>query len=148
MNQKDVDRVLLVHYAVKEVSGRGSLEQLKAVCYCLRNRVRAGWGEWIDVIQSADEALCNKPAEHSPIDVSNRAYQRLLHEVDDIYFGKSQDHMTDGSTLEDSLCSRDLPAFYWVFLDRPLSEWFKSNIAKDNENHPNISTMGMMLFFG
>jgi len=148
VNQKDVDRVLLVRYAVQEVGDRGSLEQLKAVCYCLRNRVRAGWGDWIEVIEGANEMRANEPLEPTLIDISNRAYQRLLHDVDDIYFGHSQDRLTDGTSLEDTLCSSERPAFHWIFLDRPMTEWFKDNIAKYKENHPNISSMGLMMFFG
>lgn len=146
MNQKDVDRVLLVRYAVQEVGARGSLEQLKAVCFCLRNRVRAGWGEWIDVIQDADGKRCNEPLEPTLIDLSNRAYQRLLHDVDDIYFGMG--NPSDGYTFEDAICNTDQPAFYWLFLDRPMSDWFKVNISGHPENHPNTCTMGSMLFFG
>jgi hypothetical protein len=29
-----------------------------------------------------------------------------------------------------------------------MTEWFKDNIAKYKENHPNISSMGLMMFFG
>src|ERR1700728_582935 len=105
MTQKDVDRVMLVRYAALEAGPRGSLEQMKAICYCLRNRVRAGWGEWMDVIETADEHRANEPNELVRIDHNGRAYQRLLHEVDDIYFGHSSNY-GDGRTLEDTLCEK------------------------------------------
>lgn len=146
MTQKDVDRVMLVRYAVQEVGPRGSLEQMKSICYCLRNRVRAGWGEWMEVIESADETRANEPTERLPIEASSRSYQRLLHEVDDIYFGHSSD-FSDGATLEDTLCSKERPCFYWMFLDRPIRPWFKDNIATDQKNHPSNATMGLMMFF-
>src|ERR1700679_740104 len=110
MTQKDVDRVMLVRYAVQEAGPRGSLEQMKAICYCLRNRVRAGWGEWLEVIESADETRANELGEPMRIDISSRAYQRLLHEVDDIYFGHRSD-FSEGTTLEDSLCDKERPNF-------------------------------------
>jgi hypothetical protein len=146
MTQKDVDRVMLVRYAVQEAGPRGSLEQMKAICYCLRNRVRAGWGEWMDVIESADEHRANEPNELIRIDHNSRAYQRLLHEVDDIYFGHSAS-FGDGPTLEDALCAKERPNFYWLFLDRPMRPWFKDNIAGDKENHPSNATMALMMFF-
>lgn len=146
MTQKDVDRVMLVRYAVQEVGKRGSLEQMKAVCYCLRNRVRAGWGEWVDVLQSADEHRGNEPMELTPIDINNRAYQRLLHDVDDIYFGHSGMGQ-EGRTLEDALCDKERPCFYWLFLNRPTRQWFKETIADDRQNHPSHTTMGLMMFF-
>jgi hypothetical protein len=147
MTQKDVDRVMLVRYAVQEAGPKGSLEQMKAICYCLRNRVRAGWGEWMDVIESADEHRANEPAEPMRIDHTSRAYQRLLHDVDDIYFGHSSTDFGEGTTLEDSLCDKERPNFYWLFLNRPTRQWFTDNIAGDKENHPSRATMGLMLFF-
>lgn len=145
MTQKDVDRVMLVRYAAFEAGPRGSLEQMKAICYCLRNRVRAGWGEWMEVIETADETRANEPNELIRIDHNGRAYQRLLHDVDDIYFGHGS--FEDGTTLEDSLCEKERPCFYWMFLERPMRQWFKDNIAGDKENHPSNVTMGLMMFF-
>ena len=146
MTQKDVDRVMLVRYAAFEAGPRGSLEQMKAICYCLRNRVRAGWGEWMDVIETADEHRGNEANELIRIDHNSRTYQRLLHEVDDIYFGHSST-FDDGPTLEDTLCEKERPCFYWLFLNRPTRQWFKDNIAADKENHPSNATMGLMMFF-
>jgi hypothetical protein len=146
MTQKDVDRVMLVRYAALEAGQRGSLEQMKAICYCLRNRVRAGWGEWMDVIETADEHRANEPNELVRIDHNGRAYQRLLHEVDDIYFGHSSNY-GDGRTLEDTLCEKERPCFYWMFLNRPTRQWFKDTIASDKLNHPSNATMGLMMFF-
>jgi hypothetical protein len=146
MTQKDVDRVMLVRYAVKEAGPQGSLEQMKAICYCLRNRVRSGWGEWMEVIETADETRANEPGEPWRIDTASRAYQRLLHDVDDIYFGHSAPS-SDGPTLEDSLCEKKRPCFHWLFLDRPIRQWFKDNIIADKQNHPSNVTMGLTMFF-
>jgi hypothetical protein len=146
MTQKDVDRVMLVRYAAFEAGPRGSLEEMKAICYCLRNRVRAGWGEWMDVIETADEHRANEPNELIRIDHNSRAYQRLLHEVDDIYFGHSSNY-GDGPTLEDTLCEKQRPCFYWMYLNRPIRQWFKDTIATDKQNHPSNATMGLMMFF-
>ncbi len=146
MTQKDVDRVMLVRYAVQEAGPRGSLEQMKAICHCISNRVRAGWGTWMDVIEGAEEYSANDPQESIRIDINNRAYQRLLHDVDDIYFGHVLE-IGDGPTLEDTLCDKERPCFYWMFLSRPIRQWFQDNIISDKENHPNNVTMGIMLFF-
>jgi len=147
MTQKDVDRVMLVRYAAFEAGPRGSLEQMKAICYCLRNRVRAGWGEWMDVIGTADEFRANEPNELIRIDHNTRIYQRLLHDVDDIYFGHSSSDFGEGKTLEDTLCEKERPCFYWLFLDRPMRQWFKDNIISDKQNHPSRVTMGLTMFF-
>jgi hypothetical protein len=154
MTQKDVDRVMLVRYAVRETGERGSLEQMKAVCYCLRNRVRAGWGDWIDVIEGADEHGAHTPENDGRIDPNNRAYQRLLRDVDDIYFGHRGLAKSYGDTegggerdLEDSLTARDHECLYWAFLDRPMRPEFAETIVRAGAEHPNRATMGLMMFY-
>ena len=154
MTQKDVDRVMLVLYAMQEVGQSGSLEQMKAVCYCLRNRVRAGWGDWKSVLWSAGESSAHLPAEPVEIDINNRAYQRLLRDVDDIYFGHSGmsgsygDAVSGaGGDLEDSLCAKDHECCYWAFLGMPMKDWFVETIVQDPQNHPNRVSMTSMLYF-
>jgi hypothetical protein len=153
MTQRDVDRVMLVLYAVREAGARGSLEQMKAICYCLRNRVRAGWGEWVEVIETADEGNAHEPAEKIEIDVSSRAYQRLLRDVDDIYFGQSSlngfgdEEGSEGGTLESSLCEPEHAALYWCFVNRPIRPWFAQTIVQDPKNHANRATMTLMNFY-
>lgn len=150
MTQKDVDRVMLALYAVREAGERASLEQMKAICYCLRNRVRAGWGEWMAVIDAAGETAAHEPAPHAAIDVSSRTYQRLLRDVDDIYFGHSglKEYGDEGGgDLETSLCAKGREGLYWCFLNRPVLERFAATIVRDQENHANIATMGLMMFY-
>lgn len=150
MTQKDVDRVVLALYAVREAGERGSLEQMKAICYCLRNRVRAGWGEWMAVIESAGETAAHEPAAQTPIDTNSRTYQRLLRDVDDIYFGhtalKSYEDESTGD-LETSLCAKDHECLYWCFVNRPIIEHFATTIVRDQENHANVASMGLMMFY-
>jgi hypothetical protein len=148
MTQKDVDRVLLTLYAVREAGMRGSLEQMKAICYCLRNRVRAGWGDWMEVLAEAETNNAHASDEHFPIDTNSRTYQRLLRDVDDIYFGHSDPASTEeGGTVESSLCDPQHPCCYWAFTDRPMLPHFAETIVRDPENHPNRATMGVMMFY-
>lgn len=148
MTQKDVDRVLLTLYAVREAGPRGSLEQMKAICYCLRNRVRAGWGEWMDVIENADETNAHASELTTPIDPNSRTYQRLLRDVDDIYFGQSSISSTGGGEdLENSLCDSQHLCCYWSFVNRAILPSFAETIVRDPANHPNRATMGTMMFY-
>lgn len=147
MTQKDMDQAMLVRFAVLEAGPRASLEQMKAICYCLRNRVRSGWGEWMEVIASAEETRSNEPQEKTQIDLTSRTYQRLVHEIDDIYWGRALDSSEEGRSLEDVLCNDEKYFFYWLFLDRPMTLWFKQTIATDQKNHPSGATMGTMMFF-
>jgi hypothetical protein len=148
MTQKDVDRVLLALYAVREVGERGNLDQMKAICYCLRNRVRTGWGEWMEVIQAADNFGAHLTTGPAAIDPNNRIYQRLLRDVDDIYFGHSDSPSTEeGGSLESSLCDPQHLCCYWCFVDRPVDPEFARTIVRDPENHPHRATMGNIMFY-
>jgi hypothetical protein len=148
MTQKDVDRVLLALYAVQEVGERGNLDQMKAICYCLRNRVRTGWGEWMEVIQAADNFGAHLTTGPAAIDPNNRIYQRLLRDVDDIYFGHSDSPSAgEGGSLESSLCDPQHPCCYWCFVDRPVDPEFARTIVRDPENHPHRATMGNIMFY-
>jgi hypothetical protein len=49
--------------------------------------------------------------------------------------------------MEDSLCAKDHPCFYWMFVNRPMTPWFKATIVGDRKNHAQNVTMGTMLFF-
>jgi hypothetical protein len=150
MTQKDVDRVLLVLYAVREAGEGGSLEQCKAICYCIRNRARAGWGEYMELINNltngADETAAHEPSSYA-VDPQSRVYQRLLRDVDDIYFGHSLKDSDAGMDLEDSLCAPKHECLYWAFLNRPMKPQFAEAIVRDGKNHPNRATMGLMMFY-
>jgi hypothetical protein len=134
-------------FASREVGPRGSLEQMKAICYCLRNRVRAGWheGSWIAAIEHADEVAAHHPETPSYFDPNSRSIQRLMSEIDDIFYGQriTNDDEGNGGGLEDSIGKQ----MFWMFLDRPVTEWFVKHIVRDMENHPTHAQMGLMMFF-
>jgi hypothetical protein len=151
----DLQRAALVLFAVREAGAGASVEQMKAICYCMRNRVKAGWHpDWLTAMEHAQETAGNLPGAPATIDVNDRAFQVLLHDIDDIYFstaGNSKPMMEEGpgeqsgETMEEALkeCK------YWQFLGpgRPVNPWFTENIAGDHENHPCRAQMGLMMFF-
>jgi len=152
VTHNDSQKALLVHFAVRDVGPRGSLEQMQVVCYCLRNRVRAGWGEWMEVIEHADETAAHEDNKRVYLDASSRSYQMLLHAIDDLYYaqppsaswnGKKIDLDAQGATLESAVGT----AKYWRFLNRPLRQWFQQNIVDQKREHPERSTMGLMVMY-
>jgi hypothetical protein len=140
----DVAKAALVLYAAREVGPKGSLEEMKAICYCLRNRARAGWneGDLFSVIESAGEHAAHDP-EGSPIDPASRAFQRLTREIDDIYYGDPIKSEHSNGTLEAGIGEQK----FWQFLNRPVRVWFVDNIQNDRENHPSHAQMGLMMFY-
>jgi hypothetical protein len=160
MKQSDFDKAMLVEFAVREVAG-GSLEEMQAVIYCIRNRVRKGWheGRWVDNIENSDQYSAHDfdwaaaPRDRYRLDVNARPYQRLLNGIDDLYYaqrnvavgwdGKKKDEDAQGTDLESAIGT----ATYWQFLKRPVRPWFHENIVKDRANHPVRTQMGMMIFY-
>lgn len=149
MTHNDSQKAMLVHFAVREVGPRGSLEEMKAVCYCIRNRVRAGWhdGEWMATLEFADEHAAHAGGERVRIDANYRPYQMLLQAVDDIYY--AQDYRPEGErdAIGETLESAVGTAKYWMFLNRPVRDWFQENVIDDKENHRQRGNMGLMMFF-
>jgi hypothetical protein len=149
VKQSDFDKAMLVEFAVREVAG-GSLEEMQAVVYCIRNRVRKGWhdGKWVENLeQSFNYAAHERPFFPAALNCDDRNYQRLLNAIDDIYYGQRNTapgkEDAQGSDLEAAIGT----ATYWQFLKRPVRAWFNDNVVADKPNHPMRTQMGMMIFY-
>lgn len=149
MTLADAQRAMLALYAVREAGPRGSLEEMRAVACCIRERVRAGWhdGSWMSVLEHAHLESGNTVEEPMRVDPNSRTLQRMLSEVDDIYYAQARHHteQDDGLTVEASIAEHKLK--YWCFLNRPMRAWFVDNIVRDPKNHPNRGQMGNMMFY-
>jgi hypothetical protein len=126
-------------YGYHEAAHTGSLAAMKAVCYVIRNRVRAGWydGDWLSVMEHAHEPAGNEPTTHAPIDINNRNFQALMRDVEDIYYATAEDDTTRavGSSL------------YFQHIDRPPRQWFIDNIVRPSANHRRVTHIGSIVFF-
>lgn len=162
MTFKDAEKVLLVDLALQEVGERGSLEQYKAICICMRNRMKAGWGAgWLEILAAAAEVSAHEARPRVAWTEENRALQRMLREVDELVYGQAYDYAEGGDggglSLYQALeggerighlgAQKTQPALYWMFLDRPVRDWFTETIARDHQNHAHRATMGTMMFF-
>ena len=161
MTQNDINRAALALFAAREAGTGGSLEQMKAIAYCMRQRLKQGWhdGQWMTAIEHADEYAANLPGPRVYLDPSTRAFQRMVADVDDIYYGSrydagsrdqgqpkqpvAQNFATVSSDLEEALGK----SCYWAFLGRPYTRWFTENILNRPADHPMRTQMGLMTFF-
>jgi hypothetical protein len=155
----DLQRGALALYAARAAGRGGSLEQMKAIAYCVRNRVKSGWfdGQWLTIIEHAEEADGNVSAARILLDPNNRVLQRLVSDIDDIYYGArvegsreqqgkiaiAQRFSPQGGDLEDAVGK----SCYWCMVNEPIRPWFKQHIIDRPEEHPNRSNMGLMAFF-
>lgn len=146
MTLNDVQRAQLVLFAAREVGPRGSVEQMRAICCCIRNRVRNGWGDgtWMWVLEHHHEVAAHAPSTE-PLDPNNRPLQRLMRDVDEIFFGNPPEEAYAGADIEGAIGNKHL---YWMFLDRPApTPWFLENIVHRQQEHKSTATMGTMIFF-
>jgi hypothetical protein len=99
----------------------------------LGNRVRAGWGNWLEIIDRIPKfsATTNVPP-YAPPQIWEPGFIRLLHEVDAIYDG-SQDYANG--------------ALYWCDTRDINTEFFQNKILSDLETHPRILEMNTLVCF-
>lgn len=102
------------------------------VMSCLANRVRLGWGTWLEVIDRIPvfASEINMPMGTPSIWEAN--FVRLLHEVEAIYDG-SQDYSKG--------------ALYWCDTRRVETTFFKDKILGQLADHPRILEMNTLVFF-
>jgi hypothetical protein len=149
MTLNDLQRAELACFAARAAGPDGCLEQMAAICYCIRNRVRQGWhdGDWLQVLEHADETAANLPGPRVILDANKRSFQRLLQDVDEIYFSRRDfTHHPSGDpmpALEEAIGN----AVYWAFINQPFTAWFRENVIDDPANHRQKANMGLILFY-
>ena len=151
MTIQDLQKSMLFMFAVREAGPGASVEMMKVIALCIRNRVRAGWhnGSWLENIENAAEYSAHSAPAHSSLDVQNRSVQRFLQAVDDIYFGATSgiaDDGTDADTWGAAKAGGE-SVKYWCHLNRPILDTFKRDIIQDQHNHKERASMGLMLFY-
>ena len=110
------------------------------VMSCIANRVKRGWGTWLDVIARIplySAELIQPNRDVIPV-IWEPNFTRLLHEVEAIYDG-SRDHSKTASKTEGAL--------YWCDLRRVDTDFFKSKILGQPNQHPRIADMGSLALF-
>ena len=149
MTLNDIQRAELACFAARAAGPDGCLEQMHAIAYCIRNRVRQGWheGEWLQVLEHADEAAGNVAGPRVILDANNRSFQRLIQDVDEIYFSRRDYHKDPSGEAMPALEEAIGNACYWAFINQPFTKWFREAIIGDARNHPQKTNMGTMFFY-
>lgn len=145
MTLNDVQRAALVLFAVREVGEDGNLEQMKAVCYIMRNRVRAGWadGNWLTVMEDHANMAANYLTD-AKIRVDDRRLQALARDIDGIFYGHEDEEISRTCSRQDK--DRG-PIMHWCFIQRPIRPWFEKTIIGDPEHHRNRSQISFMMLY-
>lgn len=138
MNFQTFERGQVAAFAYNQAKRTGSVDCMKAVCYVIRNRVRAGWGDgtWLSIIQSHPAVSGNAIVEME-LNAKDRLLQMIVRDIDDIYLGNSGDDTK--VVVQDSL--------YYQFIDQPVNPWFVENIVRKPIDHPRIGHVGPIALF-
>lgn len=149
MTVSDIQRAMLAIFAVREAGQGASVEQMRAIAMCVRNRVRQGWhdGDWIKVMEHADDTRANLPGVPVKINGDDRNFQRFVRDIEEIYFSR-RDYSKDPTRaampdLDEAVGN----SCYWAFLNKPFTSWFTEHVLDDVEHHKQKAAMGTMLFY-
>jgi hypothetical protein len=145
MTLNDLQRAALVLFAAREAGPGGSLDQMMAVCHVIRNRMAAGWADnCLEVIADAELSRGNAEGAGRRMEVKDRALGMLARDIDEIFYGHADDEVA-------RICGRQDkergPLLYWYFIDRPVTEWFVTNIIRKPEEHRHRGILGLMYLY-
>lgn len=99
---------------------------------CIANRVRKGWGNWIDVIDNIPKFSAQIEVPTVKPSVWEPGFVRLLHEVGPIFDG-SQDWAKE--------------AVYWCDTRRIETPFFKDKIMSQLDIHPRVMEQNTLALF-
>lgn len=105
----------------------------------IANRVRCGWGPWLDVIQRVPSFMAeNEVPKFEFPNVWEGNFVKLLHVVGGVFDGSTPD-MSKG-------------ALYWADMNRIERPWFKEKVIDPVKEdglrvHPHCADMNSLWFF-
>jgi hypothetical protein len=127
LKQDDYIKAKLVETAWKytQFYGGGGHLMGQIIMWCIANRVRAGWGSWLQMLDGIEQFAAENavpPLKHPS--VWDASFVKMLHVVDGIYDGSMPDAAKGG--------------LYWADLSKIERSWFLEKIvqAKDDDGIP------------
>jgi hypothetical protein len=99
---------------------------------CLANRVRLGWGSWLEVLDRIPNFAATTEMPTGTPQIWSPEFVRLLHEVEAIYDG-TVDHAKG--------------AVYWADTRRIETPFFREKIMGQPESHPRVVDMNTLVLF-
>ena len=120
----------------------------KAACMImsvLANRVKNGWGTWMDVLETAPKYAAHPYVTEGTPDLWDEGFTQLLHEVDTIYAG-SQNYALSAPPKNLGYVLPPVPALYWADTRRITTQFFQQKI-QFNPEHPRIGDMNTLTLY-
>lgn len=126
-------RAQMARFAIEEGHEYGGVNNMVAIAHVLRNRVFAGWGDWLEVVMRAGEKKGNTHIPPMPPIRSNNV-RVLLNRIEDIYTRADANDLTGG-------------ALFYADPVLPLADWFRTEVLDRPDDHPRSAHIGPVWFF-
>lgn len=133
MTLETYTRAMLVKFAAEEGQRHGGVNNMLAILHVLRNRVFAGWGDWMEVLETA---ASRRGTIYPPAALNMRGndVRVLLNRIEEIYSRVDTSDFTGG-------------ALFYVDQNMPMEEWFRREIIGRPEDHKRVAHIGPVWFF-
>jgi hypothetical protein len=141
MTYENFIKAKLLEFAAREAFHFGGTDAMCAVAQVIYNRVQAGWGDWLQVINTADkfQGTATDPFTVDPKDMS---FRRMLVLIDSIYHGLGE----DGCGVNIATEQGDKRALYYADLKNLNCPWFRENILR-KDAHRYLASVAQLSFF-
>lgn len=133
LRQTDFEKAQLVLTGWRYGKEYGGHLPAMMIMGCLANRVRCGWGSWLEVIERIPNFAADNIIPTGFPSIWDNNFVKLLHEVESIHEGSGID-VSKG-------------ALYWADLRKIERDWFKDKILKDPTAHPRIADCNSLTLF-
>lgn len=133
LRQDDYQKAQLVTVGWRWGKEYGGHDAACMIMSVIGNRVRSGWGSWLEVIDHIPKFSAQTEQPTGTPTIWEPVFIRLLHEVEGIYDGSIKD-VSKG-------------AKYWADLRRVDNPWFREKILGNLIEHPRIGDMNTLTLF-
>lgn len=100
---------------------------------CIANRVRRGWGNWLDVLKNIPKYAATATSPVAPeVSIWEPNFVRLLHEVEGIY---------------DFTQNPSKNALYWADTRHIDTPFFLNKILGEKQDHPRVCDMNTLVLW-
>jgi hypothetical protein len=146
MTLNELQRAAVVLFAAREVGADGSVDQMRAVCQVLRNRVQADWhSDYMQTMEAweSGEGQANPPQQRAALMLSDRRLAMLAREIDEIFYGQAGDEVAQCCGRQDKERG---PLLYWAFVDRKVLPAFVENVVRRPNEHRQRYQVGNTMY--
>jgi hypothetical protein len=135
MTLETYTRAMMANFCIGEGARHGGVVNMMAIAFVLRNRVFAGWGDWLGVVEAAPTKRGTIYPAHIP-DIRSGNVRVFLNRIDEVYASAETDDITGGALF-----------YCEPRTDLKLEEWFKNEVLGYPDEHVRTAHIGPVWFF-